>query len=235
MPAQQAHPGADESTVESTSESTGDPSDDSIDETKDGSVNGDGKLVADPVDSIVGDIGPKVAGLRKAQKLSLQQLASRSDVSAAAIHKIERSGMVPTITTLLKLASALGVSVGYFVQEQELHPEPVHYTPSDGRRPVFTPHHDLSLASISGSYRQFDAAAAMATMRVGAHSGDKPLRHSGEELVFVIRGGAQFTIGESTYDLTPGDSLHWTGDLAHSWANVGDQDAELLWVVFRGA
>jgi len=201
----------------------------------DGPVNADGGITASPVDSIVGHIGPKVAGLRKAQKLSLQQLASRSDVSAAAIHKIERSGMVPTITTLLKLASALGVSVGYFVQEQELHPEPVHYTSSGGRRPVFTPHHDLSLASISGSYRQFNAAAAMATMGVGAHSGDKPLRHSGEELVFVVSGGAQFTIGDGTYDLSPGDSLHWTGEIAHSWANVGDEEAELLWVVFRGA
>ena len=40
--------------------------------------------------------------------LSLQQLGERSDVSAAAIHKIEQGGMVPTITTLLKLASALG-------------------------------------------------------------------------------------------------------------------------------
>ena len=61
------------------------------------------------LNEIVSMIGPKIAGLRKAQGLSLQQLATASDVSAAAIHKIERSGMVPTITTLLKLAGALGV------------------------------------------------------------------------------------------------------------------------------
>lgn len=58
---------------------------------------------------IVSGIGPKLRGLRKQAGLSLQQLAVRSDVSAAAIHKIELSGMVPTITTLLKLAGALGV------------------------------------------------------------------------------------------------------------------------------
>src|SRR6266508_2266247 len=86
------------------------------------------------VEEIVSLIGPKLRALRSAQRLSLQQLAMSSDVSAAAIHKIERNGMVPTITTLLKLGAALGVHVSYFVEEDEQPPEPVHHTPVD-RRP----------------------------------------------------------------------------------------------------
>ena len=66
---------------------------------------------------IVGSIGLKVFSHRKRMGLSLQQLGERSDVSAAAIHKIEQGGMVPTITTLLKLATALGRPVSYFVEE----------------------------------------------------------------------------------------------------------------------
>ncbi|MGH9003030.1 MAG: helix-turn-helix domain-containing protein, partial [Acidimicrobiia bacterium] len=53
------------------------------------------------LNEIVTSIGPKLRELRLQRGLSLQQLADRADVSAAAIHKIERSGMVPTITTLL--------------------------------------------------------------------------------------------------------------------------------------
>ena len=56
---------------------------------------------------IVSSIGPKLRDLRLQRGLSLQQVAERADVSAAAIHKIEKSGMVPTITTLLKLAGAV--------------------------------------------------------------------------------------------------------------------------------
>lgn len=186
------------------------------------------------LDEIVSDIGPKVAGLRKAQKLSLQQLATKSDVSAAAIHKIERNGMVPTITTLLKLANALGVPVSYFVQEQELHPEPVHHTPVTQRRQVYTPHRGLRLDSVSGSYRQFQAAAAIASMKPGAHSGEKNLRHPGEELVYVLSGAARFTVGGQEFVLNKGDSLHWSGDLPHTWENCGDTKAELVWVVLRG-
>ena len=68
-------------------------------------TRGDG--AAGELQRIVGSIGLKVFSLRKRMGLSLQQLGERSDVSAAAIHKIEQGGMVPTITTLLKIAGAL--------------------------------------------------------------------------------------------------------------------------------
>ena len=77
---------------------------------------------------IVSGIGPKVRALRKQAGLSLQQMAEQADVSAAAIHKIEQSGMVPTITTLLKVAGALGRPVAYFVDEQEAASDPTVLT-----------------------------------------------------------------------------------------------------------
>jgi transcriptional regulator with XRE-family HTH domain len=185
------------------------------------------------VEEIVSMVGPKIAELRKAQGLSLQQLAVISDVSAAAIHKMERNGMVPTITTLLKLGTALGVPVSYFVQEEESHPEPVHFTAADERRAVFTPHTGLSLSGITGSYRQFQTAAAVASMAPGANSGEKPLKHPGEELVHVLRGQVRFHVGEQDFVLTEGDSLHFSGDVPHHWENASKKPAEVVWVALR--
>lgn len=185
------------------------------------------------LNEIVSMIGPKMAGLRKAQGLSLQQLASSSDVSAAAIHKIERSGMVPTVTTLLKLAGALGVTVSYFVAEDDPHPESVHITTSEARRAVYTPHDGLVLGGISGSYRQFQAAAAVASMSAGASSGVKQLKHPGEELVYVLSGQVRFTVGDDLYALKTGDSLHFSGDVPHRWENVGKRTAQLIWFALR--
>lgn len=184
-------------------------------------------------DEIVNMIGPKIAALRKAQGLSLQQLATISDVSAAAIHKIERSGMVPTVTTLLKIAGALGVPVGYFVAEEGPHPESVHFTKVNTGRAVFTPHDGLALTGISGSYRQFQAAAALATMNPGADSGAKLLKHPGEELVVVLNGRVHFTVGEQEFSMGPGDSLHFNGDVPHHWRNQSKRPAELFWVALR--
>jgi transcriptional regulator with XRE-family HTH domain len=185
------------------------------------------------VEEIVSMVGPKIAELRKAQGLSLQQLASISDVSAAAIHKMERNGMVPTITTLLKLGTALGVPVSYFVQEEESHPEPVHFTAADERRAVFTPHTGLSLAGITGSYRQFQTAAAVASMAPGANSGERLLKHPGEELIHVLRGQVRFQVGSQDYVLSEGDSLHFSGDVPHQWENASKRTAEVVWVALR--
>ena len=101
--------------------------------------------------------------LRQEQRLSLQQLAIKAEVSAAAIHKIERNDMVPTITTLLKIATALDRAVTYFV-EDEGYPEPVAFTPAGDRPAVFTPHEGLTLEGVSGPYAPFRSAAAVATV-----------------------------------------------------------------------
>lgn len=186
-----------------------------------------------PVHEIVSLIGPKLHALRTAQGHSLQQLAVLSDVSAAAIHKIERNGMVPTITTLLKLGVALGVPVSHFVEEDEQPKEPVHFTPSDRRPSVYTPHDGLALAGITGSYRQFQTAAAVATVTPGASSGDKAMEHPGEELVHVVEGVLTFRVGERSYSLAAGDSLHFSGLVPHYWTNETDLPARAIWIALR--
>lgn len=191
------------------------------------------RVAALGVEAIVSLVGEKVAALRRARGMSLQQLAEISDVSPGAIHKIERSGMTPTITTLLKLANAFGVSVGYFVEEDEGSPEPVHYTKVDTGRPVYTPHKGLNLSGITGSYRQFRTAAAIARMAPGATSGEKVLSHTGEELVHVTSGEVVFRVNGREYTLASGDSLQFSGTLPHYWENRTSAVAELIWVVFR--
>jgi len=132
---------------------------------------------ADNLERIVGSIGLKVFTLRKSMGLSLQQLGERSDVSAAAIHKIEQGGMVPTITTLLKIAGAVGRPVSYFVEEDGGRDDLAVFTPADQVRPVFTSHKGITLDSISGPYARFLLAGARATVVPGANSGRKPMQH----------------------------------------------------------
>src|SRR5258708_18165057 len=107
---------------------------------------------AGDLERIVGSIGLKVFSLRKRMGLSLQQLGERSDVSAAAIHKIEQGGMVPTITTLLKIAGALGRPVSYFVEEDVGQDDVAVLTRAEETRPVYTSHKGITLNSISAPY-----------------------------------------------------------------------------------
>ena len=147
---------------------------------------------AGEVERIVGSIGLKVFSHRKRMGLSLQQLGERSDVSAAAIHKIEQGGMVPTITTLLKLASALGRPVSYFVEEDVGQDDVAVLTPPDENRPVYTSHQGIELNSISGPYGRFLLAGARACVDPGASSGRKPMQHPGLEAAVVARATGSY-------------------------------------------
>jgi transcriptional regulator with XRE-family HTH domain len=196
-------------------------------------TSGTSVRIEEHVDGIVSSIGPKVKKLRQEQRLSLQQLAVKAEVSAAAIHKIERNDMVPTITTLLKVATALDRPVTYFVEQDDGQPEPVAFTPSSDRPAVFTPHAGLTLAGVSGPYAPFRSAAAVATVEPGATSGDRPLVHAGEELVFTLEGKIVFDIAGARYEVGKGDTLHFMGDQPHHWANEGKSPARALWIALR--
>jgi transcriptional regulator with XRE-family HTH domain len=189
--------------------------------------------VSEELSRIVSEIGPKLRTLRKQAGLSLQQLAVRADVSAAAIHKIEQSGMVPTITTLLKIAGALGRPVAYFVDEEETVSDPTVLVRDGEQRPILTSHTGIDLAGISGTYGRFLLAGARATVVPGASSGDQWLEHPGEELVYLLEGQLEFVVNDQTYRLHPGDSLHFRTVQRHSWRNPGSERAVALWMALR--
>lgn len=191
-----------------------------------------GEDSADDVERIVSSLGLKVFSMRKSMGLSLQQLAERSDVSAAAIHKIEQGGMVPTITTLLKIAGALGRPISYFVEEDGRDDLAV-LTPAGEVRPVYTSHRGITLSSISGPYARFLLAGARATIAAGASSGRKPMQHPGEELVHVTSGVMDFSIAGQSFHVEAGDSLHFRGEQPHSWHNPTDSEASAVWLALR--
>ena len=125
--------------------------------------------------------------------LSLQQLARRADVSAAAIHKVERGDMVPTITTLLKLAAALERPIGHFVDD-DASPSPVaSLVPADARpdaagaaRGPARGHHRPAArgSALQGTVTEVDEGAS------GADEGPR----SGEDLVHVLDGELSFEV-----------------------------------------
>src|SRR5262249_24421213 len=168
-----------------------------------------GEDAADDLERIVSSIGLKVFSLRKSMGLSLQQLGERSDVSAAAIHKIEQGGMVPTITTLLKIAGAVGRPVSYFVGEDGNRDDLAVFTPAGAVRPVSPAHRGITLNSLGGLYAGFLGAGAGARVTRGASSGGKPMQHPGEELVHLTDGVLVFSVAGQSFVLEPGSSLHF--------------------------
>lgn len=186
------------------------------------------------IERTVSEIGAKIAKARAERGWSLAQLAQRSGLSTGAVHKIEKSGMTPTIASLMKVAAALGKSVGHFVEETDTAPT-VSLIRREERASLYTSKQGLVLENISGRYGPFLLAGAEAHVEPRADSGPEPMRHPGEELVVLMDGAMRFTIDGEGHDLLRGDSIHFRAVRPHSWANPSDRPARALWLVIRGS
>ncbi|MEJ3655253.1 XRE family transcriptional regulator [Actinomycetes bacterium KLBMP 9759] len=187
---------------------------------------------------IVDAIGPKIRDGRGALGLSLQQLAARSGVSAAAIHKVERGDMVPTITTLLKLAAALGRPIGHFVDDGaaaapvathikagERRPAPGDWAPAAG---------GVTAQVVATPTERLRSSGVAAVVEPGGSSGSSRSLRAGEEILMVLDGALQVEISGERYDVAAGDVLHYPADRPHAWRNDGDGPATAVWFTVPG-
>ena len=104
------------------------------------------------------------------------------------------------------------------------------------RGPVYTSKAGLVLEDVAGRYGDFRMAGAEARVEPLATSGPEPMRHPGEELVYLLEGRMRFTVDGEEVDLGPGDSIHFRTDRPHTWHNPSSEQAALaVWLVVRGA
>ncbi|HSF25985.1 MAG TPA: cupin domain-containing protein [Actinomycetes bacterium] len=180
------------------------------------------------LDEVVGGIGPKLRELRQSRGLSLQQLAALAQVSAAAIHKVERGDMVPTITTLLKLSAALNRPVGYFIDELAEPFEVATHVPADQRPRLDSTLPGLRLEGLSGPSARFRLRAELATIEPGTASEDALPHNGGEALMIVLEGTLAVAVQGRDYLLQAGDSLHFPTDRTHRWVNPGTEPVRAI-------
>ncbi len=185
------------------------------------------------IERTVSALGAKLAMARAERGWSLAELARRAGVSTASVHKIEKSGMTPTIATLMKVAAALGTSVGSFIDEDVAVTAAI-VVRGDERARLYTSKTGIALDNVSGRYGRYRLAGAEARVEPLATSGPDPMRHPGEELVYMLEGAMCFTVDGEAIHLEPGDSIHFRTDRPHTWANPAERPARALWFMVRG-
>lgn len=190
-------------------------------------------LTLPDIERTVSALGAKLALARAERGWSLAELARRAGVSTASVHKIEKSGMTPTIATLMKVAAALGTSVSFFIDEDVAVPAAI-VVRGDARARLYTSKSGISLDNVSGRYGRYRLAGAEARLEPLATSGPDPMRHPGEELIYVVEGTMRVTVDHDVSDLRPGDSIHFRTDRPHMWANPSEEPARALWFMVRG-
>ena len=168
---------------------------------------------------------------RKARGWSMTQLAARSDVSKAAISKIERGEMSPTASVLVRLAHAFDLTLAGLLMraerevgavrraaDQPLWEDPEsHYV----RRQVFrASDNPVELARI------YLPAGARVTIPSTGFNGIK-------EVIHVLEGKLELTVAGETHVLETGDSVGISKAGEVTYANPHDGPCTYLVALAR--
>jgi len=174
------------------------------------------------------DVASSLRQLREARGISMRTLATKSGLSANALSMIERGKTSPSVSTLYKLADALGVSItAFFGTENEK--KRVVYLKSDERtRMSFT---RGVFEALGGEQFAGHVEPFMLTLESGAASGNHAIVHTGHEFVFCLRGQLEYQVEKQFFLLSAGDSLLFESKMQHRWKNPSKQVTNALIII----
>jgi transcriptional regulator with XRE-family HTH domain len=70
-------------------------------------------------------VGSRIRALRESKKITAEQVAERSGLSLEQLDRIENDMNLPSLTPLIRIARALGVRLGTFLDDSDsLGPDP---------------------------------------------------------------------------------------------------------------
>jgi transcriptional regulator with XRE-family HTH domain len=179
-------------------------------------------------DAVSVNVGERLRELREARNISMRTLAVRSGLSANALSMIERGKASPSVSTLYKLADALGVSITAFFAT-DIERKQVVFIKSDERphvaftRGVFE---GLGGEKFVGRVEPF-----MLALENSANSGPRSMSHTGHEFVFCLRGELEYQVERQLFHMEPGDSLLFAAHLKHKWKNPGRNVATAIIII----
>lgn len=179
-------------------------------------------------------IGGRIRTFRERLGLSLEDLAKSAGVDAGVLSQIEQGISYPPINILVRLARALGVRLGTFLDDQVAQ-DPMIVRVKD-RIEETASHKGGAL----GHYHYFslgkgknDRHMEPLFIIVDPSPEEKQLSsHEGEELVIVVSGEVELAYGKQTYRLTAGDSMYYNSIVPHYLSAVGGVPAEIYAVVY---
>ena len=182
-------------------------------------------------------IGNKVRELRQKNRFTLQDLAIKTGLSKPFLSQIENDHVVPPIATLLKLARALTVGMGFFFQD-EIGSDKISITRQRERILVERrPHQEKG--EVDYIYIALETKKTNKNME--PFLVEFPIRdtedmvfmsHEGEEFLYVTEGSVEFRTVDRVETLEAGDSIYFESDISHSFRCVSETPAKALAVIW---
>ena len=169
-------------------------------------------------------IGEKLRALRLRKSMGLVELGQHTGLSAALLSKLERAKLFPTLPTLLRIAMVFGVGLDFFfADERKRHvvsivrkQERLKFPESAGSSVIAYNFESLDFKAserkLNAFYAEFEPVAAE---KVRHH------QHPGVELLYMINGKLELSIGSDLHLLGEGDAIYFDSAVRHGYRRVG--------------
>ena len=172
------------------------------------------------------DIGQRIKQLRIKNGLTLEELASRTELTKGFLSQLERNLTSPSLQTLEDIAEALGTNMsGFFAEEKD---EKIVFTPDD----AFVDERDDQVVEwVIPNAQKNLMEPVIIRLQPGARSKEiEP--HEGEEFGYVMNGRVVLAseVNRKGDIVRKGDSFYINGDHTHWIENRSAKIAEVLWI-----
>ncbi|MDR2851122.1 MAG: cupin domain-containing protein [Desulfovibrio sp.] len=186
--------------------------------------------------SSISTVGARICSFREDRALSLESLAENTGLSVEFLKKVESGKIYPSIGPLQKIARALGVRLGTFMDDQytcdpvisriggDEEDEALHKGRSAGAAYVY---HALGKGKSDRNMEPF-----FIEIKPSGGCALEPLSHQGEEFILVLKGEIFVLYGRERHVLKEGDTIYYNSIVPHCVGTVGDNTAEILAVIY---
>lgn len=175
------------------------------------------------------DIGARLLAMRRAAGLSQRQLAERAGVPHAQISIVETNRSSPSVSTLRKILTGLGLTLADFFDSERQAPEGPFFGPDDlvdltSKFPVSGAQDAAGRMMFRqiGDARRHNLQILHEVYEVGADTGETRLEHFSNEGGYVLEGLLEVTVGDEVRLLGPGESYLFDSRIPHRFRNVHD-------------
>jgi len=200
---------------------------------------------------LAGDIGRRLAAHRGQRGMRVAELAREVGVTPSLISQIERGMSRPSVSTLFAIAQALDVPVDAFFREPQppatagaqpdgpAGPAGTDGPGGDGRGRYAVRRGGRAVIDIEGGVRWERLTRSTLdhldffelVYEPGAESHPRQYTHPGTEMVLVMSGCLEITIGFERYLLEPGDSIDFPSSMPHRYVNPSARTARAVTVI----
>jgi transcriptional regulator with XRE-family HTH domain len=172
-------------------------------------------------------LGQRLRQLRHLQQLSLAAVARHAGTSPSFLSQLERGATSASISSLRRICAVLGVTLAELFEEDGALPMQV-------LRRADRP----SVETEPGTHKYLLTRKPLRNLEVYAgefepdtSTGDQYAHGVAQELFVVLSGTVLVELGDAASTLSAGDSIEYSTAIPHRAVNVGDERAEVLWIV----